>query len=38
LENFETVKFPKPEYVNLNEKIIIMNIDDQRSINANFDY
>ncbi len=38
LDNFETTKFPKPEYVNLQEKIIIMNIDDQRSINANFDY
>jgi len=38
LDNFQTTKFPKPEYVNLQDKIIIMNIDDQRSINANFDY
>ena len=38
LDNFEMIKFPRPEYVNLKDKIIIMNIDDQRSINANFDY
>ena len=38
LDNFQMIKFPRPEYVNLNGKTIIMNIDDHRSINANFDY
>ena len=38
LDNLNKIKFPNPQYVNLRDKIIIMNIDDQRSINANFDY
>ena len=37
LNNVESIKFPGPTYYN-NQKIITMNIDDQRSINANFDY
>ena len=37
LNNVESIKFPGPTYFN-NQKIITMNIDDQRSINANFDY
>ena len=37
LNNVESIKFPGPTYYN-NQKIITMNIDDQRSINANFDF
>lgn len=37
LDNVETIKFPGPNYYK-NQKVITMNIDDQRSINANFDY
>ena len=37
LDNVETIKFPGPNYYQ-NQKVITMNIDDQRSINANFDY
>ena len=37
LNNVESIKFPGPGYYN-NQKIITMNIDDSRSINANFDY
>ena len=38
LDNLERIKFPGPEYVNNNQKIIIMTVDDRRSINANFDF
>jgi serine/threonine protein kinase len=39
LDNVYTIKFPGASYYNENaDKIITMNIDDQRSINANFDY
>ena len=37
LDNVESIKFPGPNYYQ-NQKIITMNIDDQRSINANFDF
>jgi serine/threonine protein kinase len=37
LDNVESIKFPGPNYYQ-NQKVITMNIDDQRSINANFDY
>ena len=37
LDNVETIQFPGPNYYQ-NNKVIMMNIDDQRSINANFDY
>ena len=38
-ENVHTIKFPGPNYyINDGQKIITMNIDDQRSINANFDF
>ena len=37
LENVDKVKFPAPGYYNY-QKVITMNIDDQRSINANFDF
>ena len=37
LENVDRVKFPAPGYYNY-QKVITMNIDDQRSINANFDF
>ena len=36
LNNLSQIKFPGPNYVNQN--VIIMNVDDQRSINANFDF
>ena len=38
LNNLEQIKFPGPNYANSGQKIIIMNVDDQRSINANFDF
>jgi serine/threonine protein kinase len=39
LDNVYTIKFPGASYYNENaDKIITMNIDDQRSINANFDF
>ena len=39
LNNVYTIKFPGASYYNENaDKIITMNIDDQRSINANFDF
>ena len=39
LDNIDTIKFPGPNYYNYDaNKIITMNVDDQRSINANFDY
>ena len=39
LNNVYTIKFPGASYYNANaDKIITMNIDDQRSINANFDF
>ena len=39
LNNVYTIKFPGTSYYNENaDKIITMNIDDQRSINANFDF
>lgn len=38
-DNVDFVKFPGPNYYFQNgDKVITMNIDDQRSINANFDY
>ena len=37
LKNLNQVKFPNPNYVNYQGQII-MTIDDQRSINANFDF
>ena len=37
LDNVESIKFPGPNYYQ-NQKVITMNIDDQRSINANFDF
>jgi serine/threonine protein kinase len=38
-DNVDMVKFPGPNYYFGNgDKVITMNIDDQRSINANFDY
>ena len=37
LDNVETIQFPGPNYYQ-NNKVIMMNIDDQRSINANFDF
>ena len=39
LDNIDTIKFPGPNYYNYDaNKIITMNVDDQRSINANFDF
>ena len=39
LDNIDTIKFPGPNYYNYEaNKIITMNVDDQRSINANFDF
>ena len=39
LDNIDTIKFPGPNYYNYDaDKIITMNVDDQRSINANFDF
>jgi len=39
IDNVDTVKFPGPNYYIKNgQKIITMNVDDQRSINANFDF
>ena len=37
LKNLSQIKFPNPNYVNYQGQII-MTIDDQRSINANFDF
>ena len=37
LKNLNQIKFPNPNYVNYHGQII-MTIDDQRSINANFDF
>jgi len=37
LKNLNEIKFPKDNYVN-DQGQIIMNVDDQRSINANFDF
>ena len=37
LDNVDSTKFPGPNYYQ-GQKVITMNIDDQRSINANFDY
>ena len=37
LKNLNEIKFPKDDYVN-DQGQIIMNVDDQRSINANFDF
>jgi len=37
LKNLNEIKFPKDSYVN-DQGQIIMNVDDQRSINANFDF
>jgi serine/threonine protein kinase len=37
LKNLNQIKFPNPNYVNYQGQII-MTIDDQRSINANFDF
>ena len=37
LENVDKVKFPAPGYYNY-QKVITMNIDDNRTINANFDF
>ena len=37
LKNLNEIKFPKDNYVN-EQGQIIMNVDDQRSINANFDF
>lgn len=37
LKNLNQIKFPKDNYVN-DQGQIIMNVDDQRSINANFDF
>ena len=39
IDNVDTIKFPGPNYyINDGQKIITMNVDDQRSINANFDF
>ena len=39
LDNIDSIKFPGPNYYNYDaNKIITMNVDDQRSINANFDF
>ena len=37
LKNLNQIKFPNPNYVNPQGQII-MNIDDNRNINANFDF
>ena len=39
IDNVDTIKFPGPNYyINDGQKIITMNVDDHRSINANFDF
>ena len=39
IDNVDTIKFPGPNYyINNGQKIITMNVDDHRSINANFDF